>query len=147
MASTDPGVITMRVPIELPTLGVEAFERDLAKCHAGATSAQDYSEENHRAVLASVFHEVWNERVGLHAAGNQETRDNLTLWGNALLDRIPLKHVIIVETGQGLKCLIPPVATRTVFLRWVEQKLPGLIDQLRHEHGRPVALPAPPALH
>jgi hypothetical protein len=132
MASTDPTVETMRIPIEWPTVGGELLERDMAEAMSGI---EGETEEARSKILSSVFREVWQQRNGERIAADQETRDNFTVWGNLLIEATPYRHVVIVETGKAIDILFPAVATRKTFLKWVTEKLPFKIEELRRQRG------------
>jgi hypothetical protein len=132
MASTDPAVQTTRIPIEWPLIGGDVLERDMAEAMSAIDSA---AADARTRTLASVFREVWHERNGKHVAQNQETCDNFLIWGNLLIEATPHRHVVLVETGQAIDILLPIIATRRIFLKWVDEKLPTKIEELRRDRG------------
>jgi hypothetical protein len=94
MASTDPAVETMRIPIYWPFVGADVLKRDMAEALTGIPA--DENAELRTKTLASVFREIWHELNGELVAQDQETRDSLIVWGNLLIEQIQ-KAVVAVK--------------------------------------------------
>jgi hypothetical protein len=136
IATFNPKDRPIAVPIFEPPTHSPAFQDDWKVLKKELKKCGKKGRPSRLAVLASMFEESWQTRVGADWTSDPTTIGNFILFGNAILDEVPGRHIVLVTIAERVKIFTPSITDRDEFLAWKNDALPDEVQALFNKPGK-----------